>query len=354
MNNRRLNTILVVILILNILLAITAIFLLIQDQRTIPANPQPATEIPVANTVVPHQLPTLLPTLPAATIPPATPAIPQPTVTPGATSSAPVKVLAAGDVAVCNAPGTEITAGMLDLIPDIPVLLLGDTVNEEGSVENYSACFDPTWGRHIDRLHPVPGNHDYDVTDAVPYYDYFGAAAGIPQQGYYSFNLGSWHVVALNSNCAEVGGCGPESQQYAWLLADLAANPATCTLAYWHHPLFSSNRDNGLEEMSPVWDLLYMANADVVLNGHDHIYERYAPQTPDGVLDIEHGIRQFVIGTGGAELRGSLRKQSATGELQIMQTFGIFELTLHADRYDWQFIPQPGKTTGDSGSGVCH
>jgi len=181
----------------------------------------------------------------------------------------------------------------------------------------------------------------------TPYFDYFGALAGEPKTGYYSYDLGSWH-------CKDVGGCESGSPQQRWLRADLASHPVACTLAYWHKPLFSSGSAHGNDlAMKPLWDALYDANADVVVNGHDHDYERFAPQTPDGVSDAVRGIREFVVGTGGKNLRpfGTAKPNS---EVRDFSAFGVLKLILKPNGYDWQFIPEEGKTFTYSGSGVCH
>lgn len=351
MKSRQLQALTAVILGLNILLAGFILFLLIRNGKPT-ATPPPVvtstvgTEITSASVLPATPIPSST-TQPSATI---TPIPPSPTPVP----VDPVKILAVGDVVVCDDAGAQITAGMLDMIPDIPVLLLGDTINEEATADAFSACFEPTWGRHKARLYPIPGNHDYDVEDAQPYFDYFGNAAGEAGKGYYSFNQGAWHIIALNSNCNEIDGCDLESHQYSWLLQDLASHPTQCTLVYWHHPLFSSDKDGGLEQMRDIWRLLYDSNVDLILNGHDHLFERFAPQTPGGLYDEERGIRQFVIGTGGAGLRGVNREPPPTGEKQIMGAYGLLELTLYSNRYEWQFVPQPGILRSDSGSGICH
>ncbi len=276
-----------------------------------------------------------------------------PTFSPNANDPHSYNLLAVGDISECPKPGAAITAAMLKDLPG-PILLLGDIINDPHTDFQYRTCFLPLWGDHMERFHPVPGNHDYDQPDAKRYFKTFGLAAGEPGQGYYSFEIGSWHVIALNSNCAEIGGCGPGSAQYAWLENDLATHTNTCTLAYWHHPLFSSSQKGGAEELRPTWQLLYDANADLVLNGHDHLYERFAPQTPNGQPDPLRGMRQFIVGTGGSELGGVRRDPPPTGELQIMGVFGFLQLTLHPNSYDWQFIPQPGATQTDQGSQTCH
>jgi hypothetical protein len=207
----------------------------------------------------------------------------------------------------------------------------------------------------------VPGNHEYEPangTDCDPsqtaagYFQYFGAAAGEAGKGYYSFDVGSWHLIALNSNCFAVGGCRVGSPQETWLKSDLASHPNTCTLAYWHHPRFTSGQAEDLE-VSAFWDDLYAAGADVILNGHSHSYERFAPQDPSENYDPANGMREFVAGAGGEDLEAFSRTTPLT-EVRASNTFGVLDLTLHAASYDWRFVPQQGGTFFDSGSAFCH
>jgi hypothetical protein len=232
-------------------------------------------------------------------------------------------------------------------------MAVGDLAYPDGSKENF-VCYDKTWGRVKARTRPAPGNHEFHAAGATPYFDYFGPAAGDPQNGYYSYELGTWHIVVLNSECADVGGCEAGSRQETWLRGDLAAHPAACTLAYWHKPLFSSGSAHGNDvSVKPLWHALYDANADVVVAGHDHNYERFAPQNADGMADPARGIREFVAGTGGKNQRpiGAIVPNS---EVRNADAFGVLKLTLRPNSYDWQFIPEPGKTFVDSGSGKCH
>jgi hypothetical protein len=209
------------------------------------------------------------------------------------------------------------------------------------------------WGR--ESLPDVcVGNHEYETPGASGYFDYFGTAADDPGEGYYSYDLGSWHVISLNSNCsALVGGCAPGSPQEQWLKIDLAAHSNTCTLAYWHRPRFSSGIHGDSSAVAPFWDDLYQAGADVVLNGHDHVYERFAPLNPSGQSDPAQGIRQFTVGTGGAELT-EFNRIHPTSERQIAGVNGVLEMKLHPDGYDWQFVTAPNGRTADSGSASCH
>ena len=207
-------------------------------------------------------------------------------------------LVGAGDIASCSSSGDEATAELLDSIAGT-VYTTGDNAYESGTLTEFEDCYEPSWGRHKARTKPSPGNHEYHTSGASGYFDYFGAAAGDRTKGYYAYDLGEWKIYALNSMCEKVGGCEATSPLVAWLKDDLASNPKACTLAYFHHPLFSSGEHGNQTKMMPVWDALYAANAEVVLNGHDHDYERFAPQRPDGTLDTSQGIREFVVGTGG-------------------------------------------------------
>jgi len=185
--------------------------------------------------------------------------------------------------------------------------------------------------------------------------NYYGAVAGDPKRAYYSYDLGAWHIVALNSECIQVGGCDSDSEQAKWLQQDLSDHPAGCTLAYFHKPLFSSGLAHGNDsQMKPLWEILYHAGADIVINGHDHDYERFAPQNPEGVADPEHGIREFVVGSGGKNSHRIFADTRANSEARNADTFGVLKLTLHPKGYDWQFVPQAGKSFTDSGRGKCH
>jgi len=254
----------------------------------------------------------------------------------------------AGDIARCDLPDDELTALLLDNIEGT-VFTAGDNAYLSGTLKDYQQCYEPSWGRHRARTRPAPGNHEYVSLNAAPYFAYYGENAGPKGRGYYSFNLGSWHIISLNSNIA----ADANSAQVQWLAADLASNPAACTLAYWHHPLFSSGPHGDDPMMKTVWDVLYQASADVVIVGHDHDYERFAQQTPDGVADPGRGIREFVVGTGGAPLTGFNPIPDANSEVRESATWGVLKLTLHPTSFDWQFIPIAGQTFTDSGSGTC-
>jgi len=243
------------------------------------------------------------------------------------------------------------------------VLPLGDNQYYCGGYSAFVGSYALSWGRLNSIVEPVVGNHEYltsggtgcDASNAgaAGYFRYFGARAGDPTKGYYSYDIGTWHLIALNSNCSMVGGCGPTTPQGKWLAADLAAHPNTCTLAYWHQPLFSSG-GRGSTTYQKFWTPLYNAGADVVLSAHDHLYERFAPQTPAGVADPALGIREFVVGTGGANHTSFVKPYAANSEARNSTTFGVLELTLHPASYDWVFTPEKGYSYTDHGSTSCH
>jgi hypothetical protein len=283
---------------------------------------------------------------------------------PAMPSAAQVTVVAVGDIACDPADagynggaGTATRCHMLatsdvalGLVPDA-VLLLGDNQYENGALAKYQASFDPSWGRLKAVTRPAPGNHEYATAGGQGYYDYFGMAAGDPAKGWYSSGLGGWHLVALNSNCSAIGGCGASSPQGLWLAADLAAHPGVCTLAFWHHPRFSSGPHGNDALFQDFWTLLRSAGADLVLNGHDHGYERFAPQSPAGAAD-PGGPRAFVVGTGGKDLT-SVMTVRANSEVRNYGSFGVLELTLHSNGYEWRFLSDGGAVL-DSGHGLCH
>jgi calcineurin-like phosphoesterase family protein len=257
-------------------------------------------------------------------------------------------LVGAGDIADCKFSGAAATAALLDHIPGT-VFTAGDNVYPNGTAEDFRTCYEPTWGRYRARTRPSPGNHEYNSPDARPYYAYFGENAGEPGRGYYSYDLGEWHLVALNSNLA----ADAETAQERWLREDLTTHPTRCTLAYWHHPLFSSGAGHGGDSrLRPLWQILAEFRADIVINGHEHNYERFAPQTPDGQLDEAHGMREFVVGTGGAIL-GWFGAPQAHSEVRKSGTWGVLKLTLHPTSYDWEFIPVAGDSFHDSGSAAC-
>jgi acid phosphatase type 7 len=243
----------------------------------------------------------------------------------------------------------------------VAVLPLGDNQYEDGTLGKYLRSYAPSWGRLKRITRPVPGNHDYVKVEgslhAPGYYRYFGAAAGDPATGYYSYDIGSWHLIALNSQCGALDGCRRGSRQERWLRHDLATHPARCILAYWHEPRFSSGPHGQEPVYDDFWRDLYAAGADVVLNGHDHVYERFAPQDPNAQYDPARGIRAFVVGTGGKNHYApayAFRTVQPNSEVRDSQTFGVLELTLHQGGYSWRFVPAAGGTFTDAGSGRCH
>jgi acid phosphatase type 7 len=254
----------------------------------------------------------------------------------------------AGDIASCTSAGDEATAALLDGIAGT-VFTLGDNVYDNGTATEFANCYDPSWGQHKSRTTPVAGNHDYNTSGATGYYDYFGDAAGPRDKGYYSFDLGAWHIIILNSNIART----LTSEQIAWLRADLTGSTAQCTMALWHHPRFSSGQHGNDATQQPFWDVLYEFDADVVLVGHDHDYERFAPQTPTGVADPTRGLRQFVVGTGGTSLR-SFSTIRPNSEFRDSSTWGVIKFELAPTRYSWSYITTTGGAVLDSGSGSCH
>lgn len=292
-------------------------------------------------------------------------------------------IAAAGDIA-CD-PGSrsfndgagsrtacrQLAVSELLLDPAIDrVLALGDLQYHCGSKVAFAESYDPSWGRVKDRTLPVAGNHEYltesdepaggrhtgcDASNAgaAGYFDYFGAQAGNPAEGWYSVNLGAWHLVALNSNCRRVGGCDADSPQARWLRADLAAHPAACTLAFFHHPRFSSGDHGSDPDYVELWEVLHARGVDVVLNGHEHVYERFAPQTPQGTPDDRYGIRQFTVGTGGSNHTG-ITTVAPHSEVREDTVFGVLRLTLHATAYSWEFVPEAGATFTDTGRAECH
>src|SRR5881394_3720556 len=267
------------------------------------------------------------------------------------TASGPVTLVGAGNVAACNATGDDATAALLGAIPGT-VFADGDAAYDKGTLTQYNTCYNPSWGRHKTRTLPAAGELDYKTANAAGYFGYFGAAAGNPKQGYYSYDLGAWHIVVLNTGSSSLVPFTATSAQVQWLKTDLAAHPARCTLAYWHHPLFES-KDAPNTAIRPLWDVLYAAGADVVVNAHYAFYERFAPQTPAGLADPVGGIREFVAGTGGAAVTafGTAR---ANSQVRNSGTFGVLKLTLNDGGYSWRFIPVAGKTFSDSGSTSCH
>jgi len=296
---------------------------------------------------------------------PSDPPPPLPPASADVASSSSFILVGAGDIASCGSTGDEKTAllveNVLNADPTATAFIAGDNVYEDGSAAEYRDCYGTTWGRFKARTRPSLGNHEYDGVElAKPSFDYFGDALwgnSRTRGGYYSFNLGdSWHVVVLNSNPTYVPTV-VGSPQDSWLKADLAANNRPCLAAIWHHPRFFSSTDTASTlqraTVKPFWQALYAAKADLVLNGHSHNYERFAPQTPDGAADPVNGIRQFIVGTGGKSV-SAVVKVHPNSQVKDGKTFGVLKLTLGPGSYAWQFLPEAGKTFTDAGSGDCH
>jgi hypothetical protein len=279
---------------------------------------------------------------------------PSPAPPPHPPPSHPHTLLAAGDIASCDSHGDEATARLLTDRPGATVATLGDNVYGGATISDFRSCYDPSWGAVRSRTRPAAGNHEYEDPGAAGYFSYFGDAAGPRGKGWYSYDLGAWHVVVLNSNCREVGGCYNGSEQERWLASDLAAHPAKCTLAYWHDPLFTSDAESGRATNTvPLWEDLYAAGAEIVLNGHAHEYERFAPQRPGGAADPRNGVREFVVGTGGKSF-STFGPIAANSERRDNHTFGVISLTLDESGYDWRFLPAGGGGFTDAGSQSCH
>jgi acid phosphatase type 7 len=257
-------------------------------------------------------------------------------------------LVGAGDVGMCGIPEVAMTANLLETIPGT-IVALGDLAYPTGSASDFATCYDPTWGRLRERTRPAPGNHDYETQQGAPYYAYFGENAGPTGRGYYSYRAGAWLVLSLNSNIPATA----DSAQAAWVRATLASNPTACTLAYWHYPLFSSGPNGSIGTMRDIWRILQEGGADVVLSGHDHLYERFTAQDAMGRADPRHGLREFVVGTGGAHLYAP-RVRQPNSEV-VASVHGVLKLTLKAKSYDWQFVPvpAPGKSFSDFGTGEC-
>jgi hypothetical protein len=294
---------------------------------------------------------------------------------PWAAPAGPPILVGAGDIARCypsddptnitppHLTAAEATARVLDRIPGT-VMAVGDNAYEFGSPTDYLLCYHPTWGRHKARTRPAAGNHEYLTPGAAGYFAYF-FPDGFAPGGYYSYDLGSWHVVVLNSTpqwaaCPPVKTspddgrtCAGDVPQRLWLIADLATHRNRCTVAYFHHPRFSSGRHGSQYEMQQFWDILYANGVDVVVSAHDHLYERFAPQDPDGNADARRGIRQFTVGTGGAELY-EFTAILPNSQVRNNDTHGVLALALDRGRYGWAFMPAADGTFTDFGSGRCH
>jgi hypothetical protein len=259
-----------------------------------------------------------------------------------------------GGLGTSSACRQKATADVIGTIQDLDaVMALGDVQYEPEwepwpTLDDYMGSYDPTWGRFKSITRPGIGNHESDS-----YFQYFGAAAGDPAKGYYSYDIGGWHVVMLNSECSSVGGCGAGSPQEVWLRNDLAAHPAACTIGYWHRPSYSSGINGNDTRYGTFWKDLYDAGAEIVLSGHSHMYERYAPMNPSGQVDDARGLRLFVVGTGGEDHSGVTSVQP-NSVIRNENTFGVLKLTLRSNGYDWRFLPEAGRSFTDSGTGTCH
>jgi len=268
----------------------------------------------------------------------------------------PVVLIGAGDISVCGNSGANRTAELIerlvDRYPDAAVFTAGDNAQTMGTLDEYTQCFRPSWGRFQERIHPSPGNHDWFTDNGIPYFTYFGDQAGQPGLGYYSYDLGDWHIVSLNSNCDTVG-CDAESGQAGWLRTDLQENGQRCTLLYWHHPLWSSGKVEISTAGSAFWRIASEFGVEMVVNGHDHHYERFAPLDREGQVDRNAGTRLFIVGTGGAWLFDVNQPSPATEALDN-STHGVILFLLYPGRYDWMFIPVDAGGFTDTGSGICH
>ncbi len=276
-------------------------------------------------------------------------------------------LIGAGDIGDCTSTGDDLTAMIVDSVlkadsaakVDDAVFSLGDNAYPNGSMQNFTECFTPTWGspdrRIMKKIHPVPGNHEHETGAGAPYYRYFGAPAGDPHKGYYSYELGQWHIIALNSPIEmEPAFTFAERQaQQDWLTADLKSHGSKCTIAYWHHPRFTSGVHGDDVRLKTFWRILYDGGVDLVLNGHDHDYERFLPQSPAGMLDTLTGITEIVVGTGGGALRGFRSSADRNSVSRIQGHFGVLKLTLGAGEYRWAFIDTNGRLWDASG-GKCH
>jgi hypothetical protein len=264
-------------------------------------------------------------------------------------------LLAAGDIGDCATGGPEATARLIAAHPGATIAVLGDAAYPHGAAEDFAGCFEPSWGRFRDRMRPATGNHDHATPDAAGYTRYFGTRGGPPASHRYSYELGAWHVVVLDSDCWRVGGCGLGDPQARWMRADLRAHAGRCTLAYWHRPPFSSGRYGDPADTARVralWQVAVQEGVDVVLTAHEHSYERHAPMDAAGARD-PRGPRLFVVGTGGGNLRRFHRPPLPTTEVRDGATWGVLRLDLRPGGYDWRFLPTRGATFTDRGSGDC-
>jgi hypothetical protein len=264
-----------------------------------------------------------------------------------------VTLVGAGDIAGCDFNQDRKTAMLVSKIGGT-VFTLGDNAYPDGTRQQFRDCYDPTWGKFKKRTRPLVGDNDYKTSGAKPYFDYFRGRAGERRGGYYSYDRGSWHIVALNSNCKEVGGCDWKSAQGRWLRTDLAHNPTKCTLAYFHHPLYASGNTLESPKVKPFWHILYDHHAEVILSGHAHRYERFARITPSGERSSARGIRQFIVGTGGAPGGSQKGPDEPRVQAKKMDAPGVLKLDLGSGFYRWKFVPVEGRHYTDSGSARCH
>lgn len=271
-------------------------------------------------------------------------------------------LIGAGDIALCGSQlqWAEATGDLVEKYPDAIVFTMGDNVYPGGTREEFRDCYDPTWGSFRDRTRPALGNHEYQNKEgSAPYFEYFGERAGSAEQSYYDYTVGGWHVIVLDTNCEPkyqkkgAPACGEDSEQYGWLREKLEQSTAECTLVYGHHPVFSSGKHGDTEHMRPMFRLLYDYGVEAYVAGHDHNYERFEPLDPNGARDVEHGVRQFIAGAGGRELRKMKNAQLYSAARNNI-TYGVLKLTLYTDHYDWEFVAVDPSKYSDSGSTVCH
>ncbi|MBI9051329.1 MAG: metallophosphoesterase [Anaerolineaceae bacterium] len=263
-----------------------------------------------------------------------------------------VYLTGAGDISICGEDGDDQTAPLLADIPGY-IFALGDNQNDEGEPETFSRCFDASWGQYKDRMIPVVGNHEYFTENACGYFDYFGDAAGQRGKGYYSRDVGAWHIVVINSICDEVGGCDPGSEMITWLENDLSTDNHLCTLAMWHIPRFSTGYHGGNDSLDTIWRTVVAHDVELVLNGHEHDYERFTPMDENGEVNIVTGTRQIIVGTGGAPLRKQYGNNE-NSEVFYSSSHGVLKLFLDYGYYTWEYIPVNADGFTDTGTGYCH
>jgi len=325
---------------------------------TTPASTAPSTAAP--SVLASGAEPTASPTASATAQPTAKPAVPRPTFfgqagPPNAAVGATVTIVAAGDIACDPAHNTgqpqncdqAATADLIGQLNPTAVLTLGDDQYEDGTAAGFQSVFGATWGKYTSIMYPAIGNHEYLTHGATGYFDYFGVPA------YYSYNLGAWHMITLDSECSYIGGCETGSPQEKWLLADLAAHPSRCTLVYWHEPRWSSGEHGDATQMTTIWNDLVAAHVSVVLSGHNHDYERFVPLNAAGQPDPK-GITEFVVGTGGKNHYGFTVAPLAGEVVRNDKSFGVIEMTLNPTSYSWKFVDAPTYTFADSGSANCN